>query len=168
MDTDAVRGTLYVATPLQDRKPEAVPIRTFDSPVFKEKSRVTKFAHRAERHECWGYWVDGEVASYFWVTRGPSLVPLWRGVRLEVPRDVLYIWDCRTSESHQRRGLYTQSLRDARRMSSSSDVWIACDDANLISASVIRRQFSSLKKYKLRKIGPLYFEGIRPIRVVRV
>jgi hypothetical protein len=168
MNVEAVRGTLYAATPLHDRKPEAVPIYTFGSPVFQKSNRADRFVRRLEAHECWGYWVNNEVASYFWLTRGPALVPLWRGVQLEITQDVLYVWDCRTWEPYQRRGWYTRALRDARSMSESSSIWIACDDENVASASVIQRQFSPLQKYSLCKIGPLYFRGIIPTRVIRI
>ena len=148
---ERVEGTLYRADPLPTGEPEARPIRAFDAAVFQEKSRAEKFLRRLREHECWGYAADGEVAAYFWLTRGPAVVPLWRNVRLRVPQGVVYIWDCRTWEPCRRRGWYTRSLEDARRLAAPNEAWIACDDANLDSASVIRRQFEPLQPYRLRR-----------------
>lgn len=159
MLVEAVRGALYVAAPLPDGRPQAEPIRAFTSPVFRERNRAARFARRLAGHECWGYRVGGEVASYFWLTRGPASVPLWRDVRLLVPQGVLYVWDCRTWAPHRRQGWYARSLEDARRIAAPRDVWIACDDANAASVSVIRRQFTPLKRYRFARLGPLHWTG---------
>lgn|SRR5574341_681896 len=56
--------------------------------------------------QCFAAWVDGSVAAYGWLTRGPEWVGEFER-RLNVQADEAYIWDCATVPAYRRQRLFT-------------------------------------------------------------
>lgn len=142
----SVAGTLAEAGPLPDES-AAERIETFADPVFAGRER----RYRARKGECYGYRENGQIVAYFWISEGPCRVPLWKGVTLDVPDEVIYIWDCRTLETHRNRGYFTRAIADARRLSCDRTYWIACEDGNTASVRAISKQFTSIRRYHLER-----------------
>ena len=83
------------------------------SSMAQEKGRLANFVSRIDQgHQVAGFLdAEGNVASYLWVSHGPTVAPFEGGLRLDVEPDHIYIWDCRTDVKHQRRGLYVSGLK---------------------------------------------------------
>ncbi|MBT3808581.1 MAG: GNAT family N-acetyltransferase [Rhodospirillaceae bacterium] len=152
-----VCGTICAAGPLAGPFTAEL-IADFSGPIFK--GREKRF--RARKAECYGYRENGKVVSYFWISEGPQRVALWRGVGLIVPDEVIYIWDCRTAESHRNQGYFSRAIDDARRLSKDRSYWIACEDDNA-SVGPISRSFKSIRRYNLEqsKLWRLAFHRVQ-------
>jgi ribosomal protein S18 acetylase RimI-like enzyme len=63
----------------------------------------------AEGRRCFGFWREGEIASYCWVSHGIE----WIGemqVHFKMREGEAYIWDCATLPVFRRKGLYAALL----------------------------------------------------------
>ena len=164
--SESTAGTIYGA-PLLAGQATAERIETFTDRIFRERNHEAKFAKRhADRvSECWGYRVDGEAVSYFWLSRGGD-VPLWRKAVLST--ECAYVWDCYTAEPFRRRGYFTRALQDGRMLGGTKTVLTAVTDGNQASARVIGKMFAVLTRYRIRRFGSIYITNGRLGRVVVV
>lgn len=55
--------------------------------------------------QCFAAWVDGSLAAYGWLTRGPEWVGEFER-ELSLGQDEAYIWDCATTPEHRRQHLF--------------------------------------------------------------
>jgi len=147
--------------------PDWETIETFTDPIFLQKNRQYHFRRRLEEgHRCFGYRDAGEVVCYLWLTVGKT-APAFLGADLVVPADQVYVWDCRTAESHQRRGYYSRGLRAAcASPGGARRVTILTDTANVASQRAIMKSgFRPFCHFAFRRIGFLRFvaeDGGRP------
>jgi hypothetical protein len=154
-------GVLYQAPPLSGT-PDWETIEYFDDPVFQVKRRHEHFRHRqAEGHRCFGYRDAGQVVCYLWLTTGKA-APLFLNTKLIVPPDVVYIWDCRTVESHQARGYYTRGLLAARAViGGARQFQILAEDPNLPSEkAILRSGFKPSCHVRVFRFGILPFIAV--------
>lgn len=133
-----------------------------DAPLFAAKDRAARFRARlAEGHRCFGF-VDatGAPVAYLWFTRpgAGDAVHIGGGVRLEPGENDAYVWDCRTAEATQGRGLYRAALQQLTALAGSegaSHVWIDCAPDNAGSIAGIRRAgFSDVLRWWVIRAGP--------------
>lgn len=137
-------------------------IESFDDPVFQVKHRNKHFRLRqAEGHRCYGYRDAGEVVCYLWLTTGKT-APLFLNTELIVPSDIVYIWDCRTVESHQGRGYYTRGLLAARAVAGGArQLQILVEPANLPSQkAILRSGFEPFCHVRVLRFGLLRFIAV--------
>ncbi|HKW07320.1 MAG TPA: GNAT family N-acetyltransferase [Candidatus Dormibacteraeota bacterium] len=79
---------------------------------------------------CYAVWIDGAVAGFGWLSRGPE----WIGeLQLEIkPRErEAYIWNCVTVPEHRRRGVFRSlvvGMSAAARRLGANRVWIGSVD----------------------------------------
>ena len=79
---------------------------------------------------CYAVWIDGAVAGFGWLSRGPE----WIGeLQLEIkPRErETYIWNCVTLPEHRRRGVFRSlvaGMSAAARRLGANRVWIGSVD----------------------------------------
>jgi len=109
--------------------------------LFQENERHTKFKERLKhRHACYGYQdKSGNITAYFWVTHSNTSVPLTFGATMNIPKETIFIWDCRTTESQQRKGLYTKGLKELINKHPNNKVIINCETKNLPSIKGIEK-----------------------------
>lgn len=154
-------GIFYQAPPLA-ATPDWEAIEHFDDPVFQAKRRHEHFRRRlAAGHRCFGYRDAGEVVCYLWLTTGKT-APLFMNTELIVPPDEIYIWDCRTIESHQGRGYYTRGLLAARAYAGGArQVRILTERANLPSQkAILRSGFEPFCHFRVFRLGFLPFVAL--------
>lgn len=135
------------------------PIATFESSIFSINGRSQRFALRvSEGHQCFGYRDGSEVVCYLWTTSGQH-VPLPFGMSLTIPTDEVHVWDCRTRETHRRRGLYRRGLLSARGAFPSSRILrIISHKGNLASeTAILGAGFVPQYRLRLQQVGFLKF-----------
>lgn len=111
------------------------------APICALRGRAAKFRDRlAQGYGCVGYLDDkGIVRSYVWIAGGkgrPVEVPVWRGLRWQLPEGNVYFWDCRTDAAHEGRGLYRSALRLAAAQAAQDGMpaaWIESEVGNAAS-----------------------------------
>lgn len=124
---------------------------------FHKASRLDRYSNYLKNgYECYGFFNEKEVVSYFWLTIGKentSVEVPWVGLRWILPAGKAYIWDCRTAINYRSMGLYTAGLYKLRSLSTEKHadaILIACHKTNVSSCRGI------------------ISAGFKPIRTVRV
>ncbi len=86
-----------------------------NQPIFTDERKNRYLHHIEEGHRCFGFKDSEEnVAAYFWLSLGGgkiSLAPVFKKTGWVLSDREAYIWDCRTIDQHQRKGLYREGLR---------------------------------------------------------
>jgi hypothetical protein len=148
------------------------------SDMLKYNNRESRYINRInDGHQCFGFVTpDGGIVSYLWLSGslyGTSLVPFEAGTFCMIPDGSAYIWDCRTSPSYRRQGLYQEGLvRLVQRcgIEGNQNVFIVCRKNNIISKNgiisvgfhcfgeailikLMRKLVVHISKYSIKKIG---------------
>lgn len=113
--------------------------------LFREKNRFSKFVKRlASGHQCFGFVEPGgQIVAYFWLSiahDASTTVPLAGALSFQIDPGHAYVWDCRTRESFQGRGLYREGLRRAQALAftlGARSASIVCNADNLASRTGI-------------------------------
>ena len=114
--------------------------------IFEAKDRTRRYVARlAEGHRCYGYVLEpDQTVAYLWLSGaryGAAVSPfVWR-INCAIPDDSVYIWDCRTVESWNGRGLYQDGLKrllETCQRDGAKRAYIACDTSNAASVKGIR------------------------------
>lgn len=131
------------------------------SKIFKHKNRKERYLKNLENgFRCKGYvTTDNEVAFYLWYTTG-NMAPWFKGMELYLPENDVYIWDCRTAEQWQRKGLYCMALQNisSEVLKRSKRVLIDCSNSNIASQKgILNAGFYPFKNFKVFKIRNVFF-----------
>lgn len=155
------------ATPVPDQADlnftELNPSGLDKSPLFSERGRHERFSRRfTEGHRCFGFVAsDGTPLSYLWLTRRDqgARIPIGLGVNLLPGTDDAYIWDCRTDQAAQGRGLYRDGLRHLAALAkneAAANVWIDCAPDNIASrAGIAAAGFHQSTAWAILRAGDL-------------
>lgn len=131
--------------------------------LFAERNRRARFTARlAAGHRCFGFTDEtGVPVAYLWLTRANAggAVPVGPGVDLLPDAGDAYVWDCRTAEAAQRRGLYANALLRLAGLAAAEGadaIWIDCAPDNAASiAGIVRAGFAPAARWRIRRLGPL-------------
>lgn len=129
--------------------------------IFKKNDRMRRYSDFIKSgHQCFGFFDQSQqVVSYLWLSKEGSIVPLTSSVRLKIGNGLAYIWDCRTSDDYQGRGLYKEGLKRLVKYSVSLGVnrVMIC---NLVSNKIANKTMSTL--------GSQYIDTISVFRFLSV
>ena len=113
-----------------DADPRVHPIMEGRHEIFKQR--------RKQGHCVFGYVKDDTIVAYFWVTEGVKRAPIIFNNDFEVPIDCIYIWGCKTHESHRNRGIFSSGIRSISSMHEEKNILIAANDDNLASKKALK------------------------------
>jgi hypothetical protein len=128
-DIDGAKIVLHELTEL-DADPQISPIMDNRYDVIERR--------RGQGHEIFGYEENGIIVAYFWVTRAGNYVPIVFNSKFMVPPKSIYIWDCRTHETHRNKGIFAAGVRSLSTMQWAENILIAANSDNNASNKAIK------------------------------
>ena len=110
-------------------------------PLFTEKNRKDRYIERLQDgHRCYAYIQKGKIIAYFWVSdSNANLTQFAFKIKLSIPKNTAYIWDCRTAPDFKRQGLYSMGLSEISRIYSDKYLSINCIKHNIASKRGIEK-----------------------------
>lgn len=103
-----------------------------------ENGRLDKFLIRlSEGHLCYGHKLKktGEICSYFWVSDGEYVnhAPFAYDFKLNIPKETIYVADCRVYEAFRGKKLYTSGLIEIIKLYQDKEFLITAEISNVFS-----------------------------------
>ncbi len=116
-------------------------------------------ARRFERGDaCFGVWIDGALVHYSWVQTSGTHTISSAGIEVSIGDGDLWIYNCRTSEAHRGRGIYTRALHhiaSTALLDGATSVSIYAAESNVASQRGIERAgFRLVSTLRALRLGP--------------